>query len=244
LPPPHFFVEPGRGIETGSRISLSPEDSQHALRSLRLRPGDAVSLSDDDGTVATGRLVAGEGGLAVIEVDEARRVVRRGTLVSVAMAPPKGDRLAWAVQKLAELGVDELILLRSVRTVREWTGERSDRALRRLEAVAREAAMQSRQPFVMRVVDILPLDDVVAVRGAVVVVLDPSAVTPLSACLPPEATAARLVIGPEGGLTEEELERTRELGARVGALGESILRTETAAVAGAALALHRYGRLG
>jgi 16S rRNA (uracil1498-N3)-methyltransferase len=225
-------------------LTLSAEDSRHALRSLRLRPADQVSLSDDDGTVGTGRIVAEEDGRAVVAVESTRRVVRRGTLVSVAVAPPKGDRLSWTVQKLGELGVDELVLIRTDRTVRDWSGERSERALKRLNAVAREAAMQSRQPFVMRILDPRSLDQAIGAPGAAVVVLDPGAATSLSAQLPPEAVAARLVVGPEGGFTEQELERAVELGARLAALGEPVLRTETAAVAGAALVLHRYGRLG
>jgi 16S rRNA (uracil1498-N3)-methyltransferase len=244
VPGPHFFVERTGGIEPGARLTLSVEDSRHALRSLRLRPADEVSLSDDDGTVGTGRIVSEEDGRAVVAVDSARRVVRRGTLVSVAVAPPKGDRLAWTVQKLGELGVDELVLMRTDRAVRGWDGDRSERAVKRLQAVAREAAMQSRQPFVMRILDPSSLEEAVGAPGAVVVVLDPGAAFPLSTQLPHEAAAVRLVVGPEGGFAERELERAVELGARLGALGEPVLRTETAAVAGAALVLHRYGRLG
>ena len=104
--------------------------------------------------------------------------------------------------------------------------------------------MQSRQPFVMRVLDPRPMEEAIGAPGAVVVVLDPGAPVPLSTQLPPEAAAIRLVVGPEGGFAEEELDRAVELGARFGALGQPVLRTETAAVAGAALVLHRYGRLG
>ena len=97
---------------------LSSEDSRHALRSLRLRPGDAVTLSDDEGLLASARLIGEEDGLAVVEVESTRRVVRRGVMVSVALSPPKGERLAWAIQKLAELGVDEIMPVRTSRSVR------------------------------------------------------------------------------------------------------------------------------
>jgi 16S rRNA (uracil1498-N3)-methyltransferase len=231
-------------MEAGVRVVLSPEDSRHALRSLRLRPGDDVTLSDDDGLLASGRLVGEEDGRAAVEVESTQRVVRRGLVVSVAFSPPKGDRFAWSIQKLAELGVDEVMPVRTSRSVREWNGERWSRVAPRLRTVAREAAMQSRQAFVTRLLDPQPLEEAVQVRGATVVVLDPGGSERLRERLPEGATAVRLVVGPEGGFEPSELDRAVELGATVAGLGEQILRTETAAVVGAALVLHRYGRLG
>jgi 16S rRNA (uracil1498-N3)-methyltransferase len=244
---PHFFVEDAGGLAEGSRVMLSVEDSRHALRSLRLRPGEALTLSDDAGAVASGRLVGERDGRAAVEVGETRRVVPGTPRVSVALAPPKGDRLGWAVQKLAELGVDEVVPVVAARSVREWDaapGGRGGRAIRRLHAVAREAAMQSRQPFVMRVSDVRPFDDVIGLEDAALIVLDREAGGAFRDVLLDEPAAVRMVIGPEGGLTEEEIERARERGAAIAGLGEPVLRTETAAVVAAALVLHRYGRLG
>ncbi len=241
---PHFFVDVAGPLEAGRRVTLGAEDSHHALRALRLKPGDGITVSDDAGLVGKGRLVDEEGGRAVVELDGVRRVVRRGTLVSVGFAPPKGDRLGWAVQKLGELGVDEIVLLLARRSVREWQPDRAGRAVQRLVTVAREAAMQSRQPFVARVLEPRPFDEVVGLKGTLTVVLDPGASGRLSACLPEDATAVRLMVGPEGGFERGELERAQDAGAVTASLGEQILRTETAAVVGASLVLHRYGRLG
>jgi len=241
---PHFFVDVAGPLEPGRRVTLSAEDSNHALRALRMKHGDGVTVSDDAGLVANGRLVDEEDGRAVVELDDVRLVVRRGALVSVALAPPKGDRLSWAVQKLAELGVDEIVLLHARRSVREWQPDRAGRAIQRVLTVAREAAMQSRQPFVPRVVEPRPFEEAVGAKGTLTVVLDPGATARLSACLPEDATAVRLVVGPEGGFTDDELERASDAGAVTASLGEQILRTETAAVVGASLVLHRYGRLG
>jgi len=190
------------------------------------------------------RLVGEEDGVAVVEVESARRVVRTGVVVSVALSPPKGERLTWAIQKLAELGVDEVVPVRTSRSVREWDERRWVRVAPRLRTVAREAAMQSRQAFVTRLVDPMPLEASLQMPAAAVVVLDPAASHGLRDRLPEEASAIRLVVGPEGGFEASELDRAVELGASVARLGEPILRTETAAVVGAALVLHRYGRLG
>ncbi len=237
---PHFFVD---ALEPGT-VGLSAEDSRHALRALRLRPGEEISLADGRGMVALGAFVGDRDGLAMVRVAETRRVLRRGTMVSVALAPPKGDRLAWAIQKLAELGVDEVVLVETERSVRAWPKDRVERALERQRAVAREAAMQARLPFVM---DIRAADGPLDTPGPSnihAVMLWEGAAERLGTALPDRARAVRLLIGPEGGFTEREVQAAREAGAAVTSLGPGILRTETAAVVGAALVLARYGRLG
>jgi 16S rRNA (uracil1498-N3)-methyltransferase len=239
---PHFFVDILEGPD--ATVSLSPRDSRHALRSLRLQPGEEVSVADGAGTVGRGRLDGEEDGLALIRVEEVHRVVRRPPIVSVALAPPKGDRLAWAVQKLAEVGADELVLMETGRSVRAWSADRADRAADRLRAVAREAAMQSRQPYVMEVGQSVPLSDALPPRGAAGVLLWAGAKTGLAQALPDEATGVRLFVGPEGGFSQEEIDTAREAGLAEASLGSSILRAETAALVGAVLVLARYGRLG
>lgn len=239
---PQFFVDRLKGA--GATVTLSPQESRHALRSLRLHPGEEVSLADGAGTVGRGRLGGEEGGLALVRVEEVHQVARRTPMVSLAVASPKGARLSWAVQKLAELGVDEAVLMDTGRSVRSWEGDRAGRAAERLRSVAREAAMQSRQPFVMEVVPVVPFPEAFPPRGAVGVLLWAGAESGLAKVLPEEATGIRLLVGPEGGFSQEEIDTAREAGVAEASLGPSILRTETAAVVGATLVLARYGRLG
>ncbi len=239
---PHFFVDLLKGPDT--TVSLSSQDSRHALRSLRLQPGEEVSLADGAGMLGRGRLAGEEGDLAVISVEEVHRVVRRPPIVSVALAPPKGDRLAWAVQKLAEVGADEVVLMETGRGVRTWKADRADRAADRLRAVAREAAMQSRQPFVMEVTPAVPFQDAFPPRGASGILLWAGAKAGLARVLPEEASGVRLFVGPEGGFSQEEIDTAMEAGLVEASLGSSILRSETAALVGASLVLARYGRLG
>jgi 16S rRNA (uracil1498-N3)-methyltransferase len=239
---PHFFVEHLQ--EPDTTVCLSAEDSRHALRSLRLQPGEEISLADGTGTVGRGRLVGDRDGLAEIRVEEVRRVVRRPPVVSVALAPPKGERLSWAVQKLAEIGADEVVLMETGRTIRTWDEERADRAADRLRAVAREAAMQSRQPFVMEVNPAVPFQDAFPPVGATGILLWAGARARLAQVLPEEVNGIRLLVGPEGGFSQEEIDTAREAGIVDASLGSSILRTETAALVGGVLVLARYGRLG
>jgi 16S rRNA (uracil1498-N3)-methyltransferase len=238
---PHFFVE---RLEAGAAILLSPADSAHALRSLRLKVGEELTLADGAGATARGKLAGERHGRAEVTVDAVDRVERARPLVSVALAPPKGDRLNWAVQKLAELGTDEVVLVPTERSVRSWAAEGADRIVERQRAVAREAAMQSRGPFVMDVRSARTLDEALCEPGRPAIMLSEGASRPLSQVLPPRADAIRILIGPEGGFSDAEVERADGAGAPVASLGSTILRTETAAVVGAALVLARYGRLG
>jgi 16S rRNA (uracil1498-N3)-methyltransferase len=237
---PHFFVDHlGEGD-----VELSEADSRHALRALRLRPRDEISLADGGGTVAKGFISGERAGLAVVRVETVSRVVRQGPMLSVALAPPKGDRLSWAIQKLGELGVDEAVLMHTARSVRELRPHRSEQAVARLQAVAREAAMQSRQPFVMEVVAGASFDDCLATGGAPAIMLAQTGQPGLRSLLPVEAGGVRLLIGPEGGWADEELNAATAAGVALWSLGPSVLRTETAALVGAALVLAHVGRLG
>ncbi len=238
---PHFFVD---RLEGAASVLLSAADSAHALRSLRLRVGEEVTLSDGAGTLARGTLGGEDGGRAAVTILSLTSVQRPKPLVSVALAPPKGDRLGWAVQKLAELGVDELLLVPTERSVRSWAADRADRVVERQRAVAREAAMQSRAPFAMDVGVASTLDEALCQPGRPAVMLSEGSARPLSEALPEAPEAIRILVGPEGGFSEAEVASAESNGVTVASLGPAILRTETAAVVGAALVLARYGRLG
>jgi len=237
---PQFFV---RRLVVGERVSLEPADAHHAVGSLRLRVGDPVRLADGEGTVGRGVLADVGRGRARLDVEDVERVDRPSPSVSVALAPPKGDRLSWAVQKLAEVGVDRTILLESERSVRRWDRERAERALDRLAGVAREAAMQSRRPFIMQIEGPSSLFDVKSDNVGPTIVLWERADAGLGSVLDETAGDVRLAIGPEGGFTEEEVRQCVGDGAVTASLGEGILRTETAALAASVVALHRLGRL-
>jgi 16S rRNA (uracil1498-N3)-methyltransferase len=238
---PLFFVE---GLEE-AEVELSETDSRHALRSLRLSPGDEVSVADGRGLVARATLVGERGGRAALQVGEVSRVARATPTVSVAMAPPRGDRLSWAVQKLGELGVDEVVVMRTERSVRDVPTDRVEQIVKRLTSVAREAAMQSRRPFVMRVRAGQAFGKCIASDdGGVVLVMAQEGERGLESVRPAGPPSVRILVGPEGGWTEDELRAARQSGATLWSLGEGVLRTETAAVVGAALVLARYGRLG
>lgn len=216
----HVFVPAGL-IDVDGRLPLDDETTHHLDRVLRVRDGESVTVTDGAGRWRSTRVRrAGSG----VELEPAGAVVAevRGTeQLTLATAMPKGDRLEWLVQKTTELGVDRLVLLHCDRSVTRWKDERADRQRERLQRIADEACRQSRR--VWRI----------AIEGPVVATsILPTAVVaePGGRNLTP--TDRHVAVGPEGGWTAEELAVAAD---RVD-LGENVLRTETAAIAVAALA--------
>ena len=247
---PHFFVERLGGVEPGAVVDLSPGDSRHALRALRLRAGEGVTLADGAGGFARGRIAAAatesaRAPIARVEILEVEVRVPPSPRVVVTMAAPKGDRLSWAVQKLTEVGVDGLVLLEDTERAVRAAGERGSARSERLRRIAREAAMQSRRPFVMEIAA-AGFEQALAPDEGLLLMLWEGAEEPMRAALETAAPPAsvRLLVGPEGSFSEAEVDRARTAGARMVSLGPGILRTETAALAAAIIALNVLGRLG
>ncbi len=197
----------------------------HMSSVLRLRPGELVVASDGRG--AWRRCVFDAKAAGGLQVEgEVVRVERPVPAVTVGFVPVKGARPDWVVQKLTEVGVDRIVVLRSTRSVVRWEGAREQRALERLCRVAREAAAQSRRAWLPEVDGIVSLAEMQRALAPVPLALAERGGQPPSLALP--AVAA----GPEGGWDQADLLASET---RVG-LGERILRAETAAV-GAGLLL-------
>jgi len=205
-------------VEDLEALELAEEDAHHLARVLRLRPGEPVVAADGAGSWRLGVFRAA--GAPLEAAGPLSTEVRADPPVVVGFVPVKGDRPEWTVQKLTEVGVDRIVVLRSARAVVRWQGERAGPALERLRRVAREAAAQSRRAFLPEVEGIF---DPVGLAG----VLSPVALALAEPGAPPptrETTA--VAVGPEGGWDPAEL---AAVPGHVG-LGPGILRAETAAL--------------
>ena len=194
---------------------LDEAATHHLRRVLRLRAGASVTVTDGAGAWRGCRLTT-EG----IEPDGPVTFAAPACDVTVAVAPPKGDRLEWLVQKCTEVGVARLVLLDAERSVVRWDAERAAMQLDRLRRIAVEAAMQSRRVWLPELTGPLPAGDVLA--GAAIGEPGGRAIGPADACI---------AVGPEGGWTPAEVACARD---RV-TLGPHVLRVETAAVVAATL---------
>lgn len=241
--PRRLFVET-IGAE-GEEQSLPAIAAQH-VRVLRLGQGDPVELFDGRGQCAAARLLAG-GRELTVRVGAHRQLpppVARLTLVACL---PKGNKLDTAVRMLTELGVSELRLALSERTVPS-SGDSATR-IARWERIAREACAQSGQPRALQIAPPRPLLEVAteAPAGAEQLLFWEHARQPLGALgagsRGEQATEVWALVGPEGGLTSAEAAALQQHGYRGCGLGESILRAETALIAVSTLLLDRMGRL-
>ncbi len=207
-------------VEDLDRPHLEDHDHHHLSRVLRLRPGQAVTVSDGEGQwrpcawTGTGLDPAGA----------VRREPAPSPLLAVGFALTKGERPEWTVQKLTEVGVDRIAAFLADRSVVRWDAERAGRQLSRWQRVAREAAMQSRRTR-------LPVVEPVATFAGAVAALGEGAAMAEPGQAPVSLRHRSVLVGPEGGWSEAE----RDHGLPLVGLGSTVLRAETAAVAAAVL---------
>jgi 16S rRNA (uracil1498-N3)-methyltransferase len=204
---------------------LAPEDRHHLVRVLRLQRGELVIAADGRGASTLCRFTGSEGGLE--PEGSLAQVARIAPVITVGFAPAKGDRPEWVVQKLTELGVDRIVPLETERSVVRWTGARADRAVERLRKVGREAAAQSRRSWLPEVSEPVPLATFArqaASAGTPMVLADGEGRAP-------SLDRPVVAVGPEGGWSDAE----RALCLDTVALGDAVLRSETAAVAAGTL---------
>jgi len=164
--------------------------------------------------------------------------------VTVVQALPKGDRGELAVEVLTEIGVATVVPWSAARSVAVWKGDRATKSLARWRSTAREAAKQARRAWFPEVTELAWTADVAALvgRADLAVVLHEEAVAPLASLEVPATGHLLVVVGPEGGLTTEEVAAFEAAGARSVRLGAEVLRTSTAGVAAVAALLAQTPR--
>ncbi|MFI2199980.1 16S rRNA (uracil(1498)-N(3))-methyltransferase [Streptomyces sp. NPDC020192] len=229
----------------GPEFVLEGAEGRHAVSVKRLRPGEDVVLTDGYGRWAEGVVKAAEGKdrlvVTVASVHEEPAVAPR---ITVVQALPKGDRGEVAVETMTEVGVDAIVPWQASRCITQWKGERGLKALGKWRATAREAGKQSRRVRFPEVADAATTKQVGALLATAdfAAVLHESGEERLATAELPTDGEIVLVVGPEGGVSPEELALFAGAGAKPYVLGPTVLRTSTAGTAAAALLLGRTGR--
>jgi len=231
------FYFPGV-LPRGGEIELPPAAAHHALKVLRLGSGDAVVLFDGSGGELHARLDV-RARLAVAVDGRWQEVSRESPLdIVLVQALASSDKMDWVIQKAVELGATGIIPVQAARSVLRLAGERADKKLehwRQIVIAACEQCGRNRLPFVA------PLQSLAAYlsREAVRWILAPGGES-LSA-IQPVPSSIHLLIGPEGGWSDEELALCLRAGSRAVGLGPRVLRTETAGLAALAALQARAG---
>jgi 16S rRNA (uracil1498-N3)-methyltransferase len=228
-----FYVDALPAV--GELALVDGDEGFHAASVRRMRVGERLDLGDGAGTVAI--CVVEDVGKATISarVQERSSVAPPVPVVTVVQAIPKADRSELAIELATEVGADAFWAWQAARCVARWDGPKADKGLRRWRAVARSAARQSRRAHIPAVDGVASTSGLLTrVRdevadGSVVVVLHESGARPLADIPLAGAAAITLVVGPEGGIADDEIAALTGAGASVVRLGPTVLRTSTAA---------------
>lgn len=219
------------------RLVLGPEEARHLARVRRVVVGETVEVFDGQGSGFRAEVLAIERDRVELGVGEVvpDRVAPR--VLTLATAVPKGDRFDWLVEKATELGVARLVPLVTERSTVDPRGTKLDRLRRSVV----EACKQSGRNRLLTIDEpirwVAFLDDDPGSRGEAARLVAHPGGEPIAA--PPRSATGGLVlaVGPEGGFTDMEIAAARERGWRIAGLGATLLRIETAALAGAAILL-------
>lgn len=237
---PRFFVDQRPEGET----FIGGEDGRHIAKSLRMRPGEPLTLCDGQGTDYSCRVVScdGEGALVQVEDSAPSRGEPR-TKVTVCQCLAKGDKLETVTQKSVELGAWEIWPVESSRCVVRLDGKSAGKKTARLQKIAREAAMQSGRGRIPQVLEPAPLKralETAAKEGEILFFYERGEES-LKKALSSAGDRLFVFVGPEGGFSPEEAALAQSLGGKILTLGPRILRTETAPLAALACVFYERG---
>jgi 16S rRNA (uracil1498-N3)-methyltransferase len=218
--------------EVGAHVVLDGSEGRHAAVVRRLRPAEMIMIADGRGRGLRGRVI--EVGATSVDVEVAQHlaVPAESRHYVAVQALAKGDRSELAVEMMTEMGVSEIVPWQASRSIVRWSEERGVRSLSKWRSTVREAAKQSRRltvPQVSEPVSTRQLAELVA--GAdLTVLLHEQADRSIAEVDLPEAGTILIIIGPEGGISADELSELTRAGAQPVSISDGVLRTSTAGV--------------
>ncbi len=239
----HSFYIDGIGT-AGEQARLQSEEARHACRVLRVKPGEEFyALDGENRFLAEFVTVSDKGAEALLKelLPDNESPVR----VTVYQGVAKSDKLELIAQKLTELGVYELVPVRMARSVAKLEGAAR---VERLGKIAHEASKQCKRAKAMTVAEPVDLKKALsrmAEHDLLLVPWEEEGARRMKDVFAAESGAKDIgiVIGPEGGIAPEEIERMESVGAKPVTLGPRILRAETAAITAAGMAMMLWGDL-
>jgi 16S rRNA (uracil1498-N3)-methyltransferase len=235
---PYFLVD---ALPAPGPFVLGGAEGRHASVVRRMRAGEVLVLSDGAGRLAPALVQTVLRGSVEVTVDAHIAQPAPALLVTVVQALPKGERSELAVELATEAGADAMVPWSASRCIARWSGDKAAKGVERWQSVAREAAKQSRRARVPMVAPLAGTTEVASLiaRSSGTLVLHEAGSVPITGLDLPSSGELVLVIGPEGGISPEELAQFTSAGAQVVRLGREVLRTSTAA----AVALGALGAL-
>lgn len=226
-----LFLADVAGAAVADTIHLAGPEGRHAAVVKRIRIGECVLLADGCGAAIGGVVVTSDPTGVAVRVNEILRVPTRRHRLVVAQALIKGERADVAVEALTEVGVSEVLAWQAARSIVRWKGDKRTKGLAKWHSIAREATKQSRR-FTIPSVSFADSPEVQRrLREAdTALVLHEDAAHSLSDVALPEAGEILVVVGPEGGISSDELDAFVDAGGVPVSLSDGVLRASTAGV--------------
>ena len=228
---PRFFINKEDAL--GDVLFIKGEDAYHIARSLRMAVGDSLVVSDGEGLEFICRLTRIRDEACECEIIERRMGEGESPVdITLFMAYPKGDKLETVIQKAVELGASRIVPFESSRCIKRPKAEKLDKQLLRLSRIAREAAGQSARSRLPRVLAPISFSEMIVAAGQSEIALfcyeGESCVSIKDALRKGQPSSISVIVGSEGGFSEDEAKMAREGGLISVSLGKRILRCETA----------------
>lgn len=222
-----FFVD-DLPTTVGSTYEFNNEDALHAIRVLRIQSGEFFNLSDGKGNWSHVEAKEVHKKHMTVEVLETGFQDALSTHFTIIQAIPKGNRIKEAIELCTEGGADRIVMWKAARSI-----GKSDDKIEKLHTTAREASKQSRRFRIPEVIGVATTNAVVdqIAQADLAIVFHESATMKVSEVVAPGCTKVAIIIGPEGGLTEDEIETFAAAGAKVALMGRPVLRSAHAGLA-------------
>ena len=222
-----FFVD-DLPTTVGATYEFNNEDALHAIRVLRMKSGDLFNLSDGKGAWSHVEALEVHKKHMTVQVIKSGSQEALNTHFTVIQAIPKGDRIKEAIELCTEGGADRIVMWKAARSI-----GKSDNKIEKLQTTAREASKQSRRFRIPEVIGVAATNAIVdqIAQADLAIVFHESATMKVSELVAPGCTKVAIIIGPEGGLTDEEIDTFAAAGAKVALMGRPVLRSAHAGLA-------------
>jgi 16S rRNA (uracil1498-N3)-methyltransferase len=242
---PRFHTS--QDLASGARLRLEPEPSRHIAKALRMRVGDRLCLFCGDGSEAEAEITAIDRNAVFVHILECLSADRESPLrITLAISLSRGDRMDTVVQKATELGAAAIWPLVSERTGVRLEPKRLQRKLEHWQRIAVSACEQCGRNRIPAISPPAAFGELVSraqgLEAATRLILHPQT-SGAPAPTHEEGNELLLLVGPEGGFSDAEVEQALAAGFRALQLGPRVLRTETAPLAAIAVAQARWGDL-
>lgn len=240
-----YLLEELADADAGGEIVLSGNEARHVVTVSRTRIGERLTVGNGRGLVVEGVVTAADPARVVVRADVVQRLAAPPARIVLVQALAKGGRDELAVQMAVELGVDAVVPWQASRSVSRWQGDKVAKGVQRWRAIVREATKQSIRAWLPEVAEPVTIGQLARQAAACrMFVLEPDASAPLTGIRldPGDVRDLVVVVGPEGGIAQEESASLRQAGAVSARLGEAVLRTSSAGPAAIAVLNAAVGR--